>query len=111
MEILGIDIGGSGVKGAPVDVRTGELTRDRLRLETPEPAGPRPIARTVADVVGHFGWDGPVGITFPGVVIDGVTRTAANLTEDWRGLPARELFAEESGVPVTLLNDADAAGV
>jgi polyphosphate glucokinase len=111
MEILGIDIGGSGVKGAPVEVQTGEFTRDRLKVATPTPAEPRAVAKAVAGIVGHFGWDGPVGVTFPGVVIDGVTHSAANLTDEWRGLQARDLFAEECGVPVTLLNDADAAGV
>jgi polyphosphate glucokinase len=111
MEILGIDIGGSGVKGAPVEVQTGEFTRDRLKVATPAPAEPRAVAKAVAGIVGHFGWDGPVGVTFPGVVIDGVTHSAANLTDEWRGLQARDLFAEECGVPVTLLNDADAAGV
>jgi polyphosphate glucokinase len=111
MEILGIDIGGSGVKGAPVEVQTGEFTRDRLKVATPAPAEPRAVAKAVAGIVGHFGWDGPVGVTFPGVVIDGVTHSAANLTDEWRGLHARDLFAEECGVPVTLLNDADAAGV
>jgi polyphosphate glucokinase len=111
MEILGIDIGGSGVKGAPVEVQTGEFTRDRLKVATPAPAEPRAVAKAVAGIVGHFRWDGPVGVTFPGVVIDGVTHSAANLTDEWRGLQARDLFAEECGVPVTLLNDADAAGV
>jgi polyphosphate glucokinase len=111
MEILGIDIGGSGVKGAPVEVQTGEFTRDRLKVATPVPAEPRAVAKAVAGIAGHFGWDGPVGVTFPGVVIDGVTHSAANLTDEWRGLQARDLFAEECGVPVTLLNDADAAGV
>jgi polyphosphate glucokinase len=111
MEILGIDIGGSGVKGAPVEVQTGEFTRDRLKVATPTPAEPRAVAKAVAGIVGHFGWDGPVGVTFPGVVIDGVTHSAANLTDEWRGLQARDLFAEECGVPVTLLNDADAAGI
>ncbi len=111
MEILGIDIGGSGIKGAPVEVQTGEFTRDRLRVETPSPARPDPVAAAVAEIVHHFDWTGPVGVTFPGVVIDGVTRTAANLDEKWRDLPARDLFAEQCGVPVTLLNDADAAGI
>jgi polyphosphate glucokinase len=111
MEILGIDIGGSGIKGAPVEVQTGEFTRDRLRVDTPAPASPRPVAAAVAEIVRHFDWSGPVGVTFPGVVIDGVTRTAANLTEEWLGLAARDLLAEECGAPVTLLNDADAAGL
>jgi polyphosphate glucokinase len=111
MEILGIDIGGSGIKGAPVEIQTGEFTQDRLRVDTPDPASPRPVAAAVAEIVRHFAWSGPVGVTFPGVVMDGITRTAANLADDWRGFAARELLAEECGVPVTLLNDADAAGV
>ena len=111
MEILGIDIGGSGIKGAPVEIQTGEFTQERMRVETPDPAKPRPVARAVAEIVRHFSWDGPAGVTFPGVVIDGVTHTAANLTDKWIGRQARDLIAEEAGVPVTLLNDADAAGV
>ena len=111
MEILGIDIGGSGIKGAPVEVQTGEFTRDRLKVDTPSPAEPRAVAEAVAGIAAHFGWDGPVGVTFPGVVIDGVTHSAANLSDEWRGLQARDLFARESGLPITLLNDADAAGV
>jgi polyphosphate glucokinase len=111
MEILGIDIGGSGIKGAPVDIQTGEFTRERMRVSTPVPAKPHPVAKAAGEIVRHFGWDGPVGITFPGVVIDGVTHSAANLNDKWVGLQARDLFAEECGVPVTLLNDADAAGI
>lgn len=111
MEILGIDIGGSGIKGAPVEIQTGEFTGERMRVKTPVPAQPRPVATAVAEIVHHFSWTGPVGVTFPGVVIDGVTRTAANLGDAWAGSRARDLFAEAAGVPVTLLNDADAAGV
>ena len=111
MEILGIDIGGSGIKGATVELRTGEFTRERMRVETPSPAKPRPVARSVAEVVRHFAWDGPVGVAFPGVVIDGVTYTAANLSGKWAGRCARDLFAAAAGVPITLLNDADAAGL
>jgi polyphosphate glucokinase len=111
MDILGVDIGGSGIKGAPVDVDKGEFTQDRLRLPTPEGAPPHEVARAVAEIVAHFGWTGPVGVTFPGVVTDGVVRTAANLGDGWIDLAARDLFAEVSEVPVTLLNDADAAGM
>jgi polyphosphate glucokinase len=111
MEILGIDIGGSGIKGAPVEIQTGEFTRERLRVETPDPAKPKPMAKAVAEIVHHFSWDGPVGVTFPGVVIDGVTHSAANLDKSWVGRQARELFTDAAGVPVTVLNDADAAGV
>src|SRR5690242_11159423 len=108
MEIIGIDIGGSGIKGAPVEVQTGEFTAERMRVETPAPAKPRPVAKAVAEIVQHFSWNGPVGVTFPGVVIDGVTHTAANLASKWVGRPARDLFTEVAGVPVTLVNDADA---
>jgi polyphosphate glucokinase len=111
MEILGIDIGGSGIKGAPVEMQTGDFTQDRLRIATPDPAKPEPVAEVVAELVRHFDWTGPVGVTFPGVVIDGVVHTAANLVDDWIGSAAAELFATTAGVPVTLLNDADAAGV
>ncbi|MFI7044829.1 polyphosphate--glucose phosphotransferase [Streptosporangium sandarakinum] len=111
MEALGIDIGGSGIKGAPVDVATGRLTRDRLRVPTPVPAAPEAVAEVVARITGHFEWTGPVGITFPGVVVDGVTMSAANVDRSWIGVDARALFAKATGLPVTVLNDADAAGV
>ncbi|MEU9833142.1 polyphosphate--glucose phosphotransferase [Streptosporangium sp. NPDC048047] len=111
MEALGIDIGGSGIKGAPVDVATGRLTRDRLRVPTPDPAAPEAVAEVVAQITGHFAWTGPVGITFPGVVVDGVTMSAANVDRSWIGLDARALFAKATGLSVTVLNDADAAGV
>lgn len=109
MEIVGVDIGGSGIKGAPVDVAAGVFTRDRMRV--PTPAEPAAVARAVGQVVAHFGRPERVGVTFPGVVVDGVVRTAANLGEEWIGTPARDLFAAACGAPVTLLNDADAAGV
>ncbi|MGI5273045.1 polyphosphate--glucose phosphotransferase [Nonomuraea sp. CA-218870] len=105
MDALGIDIGGTGIKGAPVDVRTGELTRDRLRIATPRPAKPGPVADVVAEIVRRFGWTGPVGVTFPGVVVDGVVRTAVNMHHAWVGVHAGELFGG-----ATVLNDADAAG-
>ncbi len=111
METLGIDIGGSGIKGAPVDVAKGELTGERLRIPTPAPAKPKAVAEVVTKIVKHFGWSGPVGITFPGVVLDGVTRTAANVDQEWIGTDARTLFAKATGLPVVVLNDADAAGV
>ncbi|MFG1942703.1 polyphosphate--glucose phosphotransferase [Nonomuraea sp. NPDC048826] len=105
MDALGIDIGGSGIKGAPVDVRAGELSAERLRVVTPRPAEPGPVADAVAGIVRHFGWTGPVGVTFPGVVVDGVVRTAANMHEAWVGVDAGALFGG-----ATVLNDADAAG-
>ncbi|MCW2877942.1 MAG: polyphosphate glucokinase [Sphaerisporangium sp.] len=111
MNVLGIDIGGSGIKGAPVDTAAGTLLEERWRVPTPSPSAPDSIAEVVRQIVGHFSWTGPVGVTFPGVVVDGVTRTAANVDHAWIGLDARKLFAEATGLDVTVLNDADAAGI
>lgn len=110
MTILGIDIGGSGVKGAPVDTVRGELLDERLRVPTPQPATVSRVVEAVAEVAGTFGDYERVGITFPGVVVDGVTRSAANVDKSWLDAPAARLFAERLGKPVTVLNDADAAG-
>ncbi len=109
--VLGIDIGGSGIKGAPVDVEKGVLVADRLRIPTPQPAKPDAVAEVVADLVRHFRWSGPVGCAFPAMIKHGVTHTAANVHESWIGLDGRGLFARRTGCPVTLLNDADAAGM
>jgi polyphosphate glucokinase len=111
MHALGIDIGGSGIKAAPVDVTTGKFLADRLKIETPHPALPDPVANVVRRLTTYFNWSGPVGITFPGVVTDGVTRTAANMDPAWVGLDAASLFAQAAGNPVQVLNDADAAGM
>ncbi|MFF4956867.1 polyphosphate--glucose phosphotransferase [Streptomyces sp. NPDC001222] len=113
MQIFGVDIGGSGIKGAPVDLDRGELVTERFKVLTPHPATPEAVADGVKEVVGHFGWTGPVGVTFPGVVTGGSTiRTAANVDRSWIDTDARALFGRRlGGLPVTLLNDADAAGV
>jgi polyphosphate glucokinase len=111
MQALGIDIGGTGIKAAPVDVATGRLLADRQKLATPRPAVPDEVAEVVRQLTTSFDWSGPVGITFPGVVTEGVTRTAANLDPAWIGLDAASLFARATGNPVRVLNDADAAGV
>jgi polyphosphate glucokinase len=111
MHALGIDIGGTGIKAAPVDVAVGKLLTDRKKIETPRPAVPDAVAQVVHELTTSFGWSGPAGITFPGVVTGGVTRTAANLDRAWIGLDARELLAKAVGGPVTVLNDADAAGI
>ena len=110
MEILGIDIGGSGIKGAPVDVTTGTFTKDRFKVPTPQPALPDAVADAVRAVTAEFSWSGRAGITFPGVVTNGVIRTAANLDPAWIGVDAREKFGSATGLQVTVLNDADAAG-
>ncbi|WP_432068966.1 polyphosphate--glucose phosphotransferase [Streptomyces sp. C10-9-1] len=112
MNVFGVDIGGSGIKGAPVDLQRGALAEERHKVLTPHPATPESVADGVAEVVGHFGWAGPVGITFPGVVTGGITRTAANVDEGWVDRDAARLLGDRlGGLPVTILNDADAAGI
>ena len=113
MQIFGVDIGGSGIKGAPVDLDRGELTQERCKVLTPHPATPDGVADGVKQVIDHFGWTGPVGLTFPGVITGGATvRTAANVDRSWVDTDARALFgARLGGLPVTVVNDADAAGV
>jgi polyphosphate glucokinase len=109
--VMGVDIGGTGIKGAPVDIEKGELAGERFRILTPQPATPKAVADVVAEVVEHFGWKGPVGATFPAVVKDGVTLSAANVDKEWIGAKADDLFSERLDLPVTVLNDADAAGL
>lgn len=110
-EILGIDIGGTGIKGAPVDVENGSLLAPRFRLLTPTPSKPKPMAETVAEIARHFAWTGPIGCGFPALVQAGVVRSAANIHKKWIGVDAQALFAEVTGSPVIVLNDADAAGL
>jgi polyphosphate glucokinase len=111
MHALGIDIGGTGIKAAPVDVATGKLIADRQKIPTPRPAKPGDVADVVKQLATAFSWSGPVGITFPGVVADGVARTAANLDPAWIDLDVGSLFGKAVSNPVRVLNDADAAGV
>jgi polyphosphate glucokinase len=114
MMILGIDIGGSGIKGAPVDLTTGTFAEERFRVVTPQPPDVKHVVDAVGEVADHFGAFGGsdrVGITFPGVVVRGVTKTAANVDNSWIDAPAQELFQQALARPVTLLNDADAAGI
>jgi polyphosphate glucokinase len=110
-DVLGIDIGGTGMKAAPVDISAGKLTADRIKLPTPQPAEPEAMAPIVRQLVEQFSWSGPVGITFPGVVANGTIRTAANVDPSWVGVHGPTLFGQAAGLPVTVLNDADAAGV
>ncbi|MER6460306.1 polyphosphate--glucose phosphotransferase [Streptomyces sp. NPDC048409] len=113
MQIFGVDIGGSGIKGAPVDLDKGDLAQERCKVLTPHPATPDGVADGVKQVIDHFGWTGPVGLTFPGVISDGThIRTAANVDKSWIDTDARTLFSDRlGGLPVTVVNDADAAGV
>lgn len=111
MQVLGIDIGGSGIKGAPVDTKTGELLAPRLRIPTPEPSKPQKIAQVISQLVQHYEWQGPVGCGFPSVMRSGTALTAANIHKKWVGADAEALFSEESGCAVKVVNDADAAGL
>lgn len=111
MEILGIDVGGSGIKGALVDVSSGQLVSKRLRLATPQPAAPPAVTAGISKLVRHFGYDGPVGIGFPAIVLDGRVMSAANIDNEWIGYQGADRLQQELDQPVTLLNDADAAGL
>ncbi len=108
---FGIDIGGTGVKGAPVDLERGELLAARHRVLTPRPATPPAVAGAVAEVVGHFGAVGTIGVAFPAVVLHGVAMTAANIDASWRGLDVGAELGEAASVTVQAVNDADAAGL
>ncbi len=112
--VLGIDIGGSGIKGALVDLEIGDFASDRLRIPTPEKSTPAKIAAVTARIVNSFASDlddGPIGITIPTVVTHGRTRTAANIDKSWIGAEAQKIFEEKLGRPVVLVNDGDAAGI
>lgn len=112
MEILGIDIGGSGIKGAPVNITTGELTEERYRIETPQPSHPTAVIEVITEIVDHFHWEKrPMGCTYPGVVKRGVTLTAANVDKAWIGFNAAQQILLRTQCPTLLLNDADAAGI
>ncbi|MGH9270366.1 MAG: polyphosphate--glucose phosphotransferase [Ilumatobacteraceae bacterium] len=108
---FGIDIGGSGMKAAPVDLDTAELTAERFKILTPQPATPEAMADVVVQLVEHFGWTGPVGVTFPGVVRHGVIHSAANVDPSWMSVDADAMFTKATGCDVHVVNDADAAGL
>ena len=111
MEILGVDIGASGIKAAPVDTRSGDMTAERLRIPTPQGAEPEAVSETVGQLVRHFRWSGPVGCGFPAALRHGRVLTAVNISRNWVGESAGELFRQATGCPVTVINDADAAGI
>ena len=111
MVVLGIDVGGSGIKGAPVDTQKGELLAPRFRIPTPEGATPADVAEEVAQIARQFDWNGPIGCGFPAPIQHGVARTAANIDDAWIGTNVAMLFSEVTGCPVTVINDADAAGL
>jgi polyphosphate glucokinase len=110
-EGFGIDIGGTGMKAAVVDLETGELRSDRYRIDTPHPATPETMAVVVRELVAHHGWTGNVGCAFPAVVQRGVVRSAANIDPSWIDVDADALFTDVLGLEVHMVNDADAAGM
>ncbi len=111
MEILGIDIGGSGIKGAPVNIQTGELMGPRYRIPTPEGARPDDVADCIKEIAKHFNWSEKIGCGFPAIVRNGVAFSAANVDPSWIGTDISQLFSEVTGCPTKVINDADAAGL
>lgn len=110
-EALGIDIGGSGIKAAPVDLGTGELLAERRRISTPKSGDPESMIAIVGELIAHFEWEGPVGIGFPGVIQNQTIRTAANLNDEWEGVHLPEVLKPTTRAPVSVVNDADAAAL
>ncbi len=111
LHILGIDVGGSGIKGAPVDTQAGKLLAERIRIKTPDKAEPHPVAEVVEQIAQSFEWKGPVGIGFPAPIKGGVAMMAANVSPKWIGVNADDLFTKITGCDCTMINDADAAGL
>lgn len=111
MHILGVDVGGSGIKGAIVDTETGRMMAERVRLATPQPATPEALALTLKELIRKHDWHGPVGVGFPAAIQHGVARTAANIDKSFIGLSVADYFSEQTGCPVHVANDADVAGM
>ncbi len=111
MQVLGIDIGGTGIKGAPVDTETGKLLAPRFRIVTPSPSKPAAVAEVVGEISRHFDWHASIGCGFPGVIREGVALTAANIHKSWIETNVADLFTRQTSCPVRILNDADAAGL
>lgn len=110
MEVLGIDVGGSGIKGAMIHMETGEMLSPRFRIPTPKGRKPEPMAEVVAQIVDHFGYKGPVGCGFPSVIKHGVCKSRGNLHKSWVDTNVEALFEKATGNDFTVINDADAAG-
>lgn len=111
MQILGVDIGGTGIKGAIINTENGELVSERKRIETPQPATPEAVANTLKALVDHFKWNGPIGCGFPATIHHGIAYSAANIDKTWINTPVEKLFTEKTNCPCFVLNDADAAGI
>jgi polyphosphate glucokinase len=110
-KVLGIDFGGSGIKGAPVDTKKGKFLDKRYRIPTPSPATAGNVSDVIKEIVRYFSWDGPIGLTFPSVVQNGIILTAANIDKSWIGIDASKLIGEKTNLPAYIVNDADAAGM
>jgi len=110
-KVLGIDVGGSGIKGAPVNTKDGLMLDQRHRIPTPNPSTPENIAEVILQLVEHFKWEGPIGCGFPAALQSGVVVTAANIDKSWLDTNANKLFSKKTKLPVTVVNDADAAGL
>lgn len=110
MKLLGIDVGGSGIKGAIVETKTGELLTERHRIPTPSPSTPQNVARTISKLVDHFNYDGVVGCGFPTVMVRGKSLTYGNIHPDWQGTDVKKLFKKATGLDFVIMNDADIAG-
>jgi len=111
MEILGIDVGGSGIKGAIVNVETGILVTEKYRIPTPQGAKPVDVAKVVAQLVDHFNWKGKVGCGFPAIISHGVALSSGNIDNSWQGTNVENIFKEHTGLEFHVGNDADAAGL
>jgi len=109
--VVGIDIGGTGIKGAPVDIASGQFAAERVRLQTPSPATPQAVGEVVGAVLQRIGVAGPVGLTLPAVVRAGIVETASHIDHAWIGVDAADLFSKATGRAVAVMNDADAAGI
>lgn len=110
MKILGIDVGGSGIKGGVVDIEQGEMLTDRYRIPTPQPATPNAVIETITKIIDHFEWKGSVGVGFPAAVVNEIVKTASNIDKSWIGVNAAQRIEEATGCPTHLVNDVDAAG-
>lgn len=111
MEVLGIDVGGSGIKGAPVNINTGELLQERHRIETPKPATPEAVAKVIGKLIKHFNWTGKVGVGFPAAIQHGIVKTASNIDKSWINTNIDEFLSKKTGCPIFTANDADVAGL
>ncbi len=109
--VLGIDIGGSGIKGAIVNVKSGKMTTDKYRIPTPEPSTPEAVVDTIKQIAKKFNWEGPIGVGFPGVIQHGVVKTAANVDNGWMNVDLEKLLEKRTGSRSIAINDADAAGM